>query len=103
VALFSETHLKPHELFFISNYHFYRNDHNPGRKGRIAIAVITGIPHNHVDLPPLVSAEAAGVSIPIVNSEVLLAAVHNLWTMPGVMLTSLSSYASDINLFWWVI
>jgi hypothetical protein len=24
VALLSETHLKPHERFFIPNYHFYR-------------------------------------------------------------------------------
>jgi hypothetical protein len=23
VVLFSETHLKPHERFFIANYHFY--------------------------------------------------------------------------------
>jgi hypothetical protein len=33
------------------------------------------IPHNHVDLPPLASVEASGVSILICNSEVLLAAV----------------------------
>jgi hypothetical protein len=26
VALFSETHLKPHESFCIQNYHFYRID-----------------------------------------------------------------------------
>jgi hypothetical protein len=62
VALFSETHLKPHEKFFIPNYHFYRTDHYPGRKG---------IPHNHVDLPPLVSVEATGVCIPIGNSDCL--------------------------------
>jgi hypothetical protein len=67
VALFSETHLKSHERFFISNFHFYRTDRYPGRKG---------IPHNHVDLPPLVSVEVTGVCIPIGNSEVLLAAVY---------------------------
>jgi hypothetical protein len=53
VALFSETCLKPHERFFIPNYHFYQTDHYLGRKGRTAIAVRKGIPHNHVDLPPL--------------------------------------------------
>jgi hypothetical protein len=41
-----------------------------------AVAVIKGIPHNHVDLPPLVSVEATGVCIPIGNSEVLLAAFY---------------------------
>jgi hypothetical protein len=40
-ALLSETHLKLHESFFIPNFHFYRTDRFPGRKG---------IPHNHVDL-----------------------------------------------------
>jgi hypothetical protein len=38
VALFSETHLKSHERFFIPNYHFCRTDRFLGRKG---------IPHNH--------------------------------------------------------
>jgi hypothetical protein len=61
VALFSETHLKPQERFFIPNYHFYRTDGYPGRKG---------IPHNHVDLPPLVSVDTTGVFIPIGNSAV---------------------------------
>jgi hypothetical protein len=32
VALLSETHFKPHERFFISNYNFYRSDHLPERK-----------------------------------------------------------------------
>jgi hypothetical protein len=63
-------------MFFSSNYHFYRTDRYPGRKGRTAIAVRKGIPHNHVYLPPLVSTEATGVCIPIDNSEVLLAAVY---------------------------
>jgi hypothetical protein len=76
VALLSETHLKPHERFFIPNYHVYRTDRFPGRKGGTAIAVRKGIPLNHVDLPPLVSIEATGVCIPIGNSEILLAAVH---------------------------
>jgi hypothetical protein len=26
IALFSETHLKPHEKFIIANYHFHRTD-----------------------------------------------------------------------------
>jgi hypothetical protein len=32
VTVLSETHLKPHERFFIPNYHFYHTDHLPGRK-----------------------------------------------------------------------
>jgi exonuclease III len=42
VALFTETHLKPHERFFIPNYpsyHFYRTDRYPGRKGGTGLAV----------------------------------------------------------------
>jgi hypothetical protein len=41
VALFSEAHLKPHEMFFIPNDPFYQAGHFPGRKG---------IPDNYVDL-----------------------------------------------------
>jgi hypothetical protein len=76
VALFSETHLKPHERFFISNYHFYRTDRHPGRKGVTAVSVRRGVPHNYVHLPPLVSVEATGVCIPIGNSEILFASVY---------------------------
>jgi hypothetical protein len=90
MALLSETHLKPHEMFFIPKCHFYRTDHYPGRKGGTAIAVRKGIPHNHVDLPPLVSVEATGVCIPIGNSEMLLAAVCHQ-AMPGMIKRSLSS------------
>jgi hypothetical protein len=75
VAPLSETHLKPHERFFIPNYCFYRTDHFPRRKGGIVVAVRKGIPHNHLDLPPPVSIETSGVCIPVGNSEVLLAAV----------------------------
>jgi endonuclease/exonuclease/phosphatase family metal-dependent hydrolase len=76
VALFSKTHLKRHERLFISNYHFYRTDRHPDRKGGTLATVRRGVPHNHVDLLPLVSVEATGVCIPIGNSEVLLASVY---------------------------
>jgi hypothetical protein len=76
VALFSETHLKPHERFYIPNYQVYRTDRFPGIKGGTAVAVEKGIPHSHVDLPPLNSLEATGVCIPIGNSELLLTAVY---------------------------
>jgi hypothetical protein len=46
VALFSETHLIPHERFFIPNKHFYRTDCYPDRNGRTAVAVRKVIPHN---------------------------------------------------------
>jgi hypothetical protein len=75
VALFSGIHLKSHERFFIPNYHFYRTDRYLGRKGGTAVAVRKGIPHYHVNLPPLVSVEATGVCMPLGNIEVLLAAV----------------------------
>jgi hypothetical protein len=89
--MFSETHLKPNERFFIQNFHLYQTDRHPGRKGGTAVAVRKGIPHNHVDLPPLISIKATGVLIPIENCKVLLAAVYNLRAVPGVMLISLSS------------
>jgi hypothetical protein len=47
VALLSETYLRPHERLFIPNYHFYRINRFPGRKGGTAVAVRKGIPHNH--------------------------------------------------------
>jgi hypothetical protein len=71
VALLSETHLKPHERFYIPNYQVYRTDRFPGIKGGTVVSVTKGIPHNHVDLPPLVSIEATGVCIPIGNTELL--------------------------------
>jgi exonuclease III len=76
VALFSETHLKPHERFYVPNFHFYRIDRHPERKGGTAVAVRKGIPHKLVDLPPLVSVEATEVCIPIGNREILLVAVY---------------------------
>jgi hypothetical protein len=75
VALFSEIYLKP-QRFFISNYHVYRTDRHPGRKGGNVVAVRRGVPHSYVDLPPLVSVEMTGVCIPIGNSEILLASVY---------------------------
>jgi exonuclease III len=81
VALLSETHLKPHERFFIPSYHVYHIDHHPGRKRGTAVVVRKVIPHNHVDLPPLISVEATGVCIPIGNRKVLLAAVYK---SPGI-------------------
>jgi hypothetical protein len=75
VAVITETHLKTHERFFISNYDFYRTNHFQGRKGGTAVAVRKGIRHNHADLPPLASIEVTEVCVPICNREMLLAAV----------------------------
>jgi hypothetical protein len=75
VALFTETHLKPHMRFCIPNYHIYRNDSLDGNKGGIAVAVKKGIPHTYVDLPPLLSLEAI-VSIPIGYTEMLFASLY---------------------------
>jgi hypothetical protein len=76
VALLSETHLKPHESFYIPNYQVYQADRFPGIKGGTAVAVKIGVRHSHVDLPPIDSIKATGVCIPIGNSELLLAAVY---------------------------
>jgi hypothetical protein len=76
VALLSETHSKPCEMFFIQKYHIYWTDCFLGRKGGTAVAVRKGIPHSNVDLPTLVSVEAIGVCIPADNSEILLAAFY---------------------------
>jgi hypothetical protein len=76
VALFAVARLKPHERFFIPNYHFYRTARYLGGKGGTTFAVRKVIPHKLVDLPPLVSVEGTGVRIPICNSEILLAAVY---------------------------
>jgi hypothetical protein len=78
VALFSETHLKIQERFFIPNYHFYQIDRFPGRKGGTDVAVRKGILHNHVGLPHLVSVEATGVCIPIGNVKYSLKLFINL-------------------------
>jgi hypothetical protein len=48
-----EKNVKPHERLFIPNYHFYRTDRFPGRKGGTAVAVTKGILHNNIDLPLL--------------------------------------------------
>jgi hypothetical protein len=70
VALFSEANFKAHERFFIPNFHFYRTDRFPERKGG------TTTPVSHVDLPVLASREDTGVCILVGNIEVLLAAVY---------------------------
>jgi hypothetical protein len=76
VALFTETHRKPHTRFYIPDYRIYRNDHLDGNKGGTAVAVKKGIPHTHVDLSPLLSLEATGVTIPNEHTEMLLAFVY---------------------------
>jgi hypothetical protein len=53
VALLSKTYLKPHDRFFIYNYHVYRTDRFPNLKGWAAVEIRHGIPHAHVYLPPL--------------------------------------------------
>jgi hypothetical protein len=46
------------------------------KKRRTAVTVRKGIPHNHVDLSPLLSIEVTEVCIQTGNSQALLAAVY---------------------------
>jgi hypothetical protein len=84
VALFSEANLKPHIKFHIPNYDIYRTDREDWHKGGTAAAVKKGIPHTCVDLSPLLSAEATGISIPIGDIQMFIAAVYKspqgLWS-----------------------
>jgi hypothetical protein len=75
LALLAKTHLRRHEWFYIPNYQVYRNDRFSGIKGGTAVAVKKGIPHTHVDLPPLDSI-ATGICIPTVNIKLLPAAAY---------------------------
>jgi hypothetical protein len=50
--------------FYIPKYHINRNDHQMAIRAGTAIAVKKGIPNTHVDLPPILSVEETGVSIP---------------------------------------
>jgi hypothetical protein len=56
--------------------YIYQNDRPDRNKGGTAFAVNKGIPHTYVDLSPLLSLEATGVSIPIGHTEMLLASVY---------------------------
>jgi hypothetical protein len=62
--------------FCIPNYHICWNDYKDEHKGGTAVAVKKDIPHSYVDLPPLLSAQATGVCIPIGHAEMLLASVY---------------------------
>jgi hypothetical protein len=78
VALFSETHLNP------LHTDIYRTDREDGHKGGTDVAVMKGIPHTCIDLPPVLSGETIGVCIPIGNTEMFLAALYKspqrLWS-----------------------
>jgi hypothetical protein len=70
-----ETLLEPHGRFHLPSGHFHRTDHFLIRKGGNAVALGKGIPHQYVDLPPLVSEDATGIYTLIGNSGVLSAVV----------------------------
>jgi hypothetical protein len=77
----------------------------PGTKGGTAVALRKGIPHNHLDPPPVVSVEVTGFCIPIGSSEVLLASVYKspgrAWSDADITellsLTRKSILAGDLN------
>jgi hypothetical protein len=61
--------------FYTASSDIHRTDREGGHKDETVISVKEGIPHNCVDLPPLLSAETTGVSIPMENTETFFAAV----------------------------
>jgi hypothetical protein len=75
VALLLETHLKPHESFFILNYQLYQNDCFLAIKGRTAQTEMVFLTSMY-NLHSHVSAEATEICILIRNSQVLLAAAY---------------------------
>jgi hypothetical protein len=106
MALLSETHLRPHERFFIQIITFIGLTASWGGKiWGTAVSVRKDIPHNHVDLPTVVSTEARRVCILIGNSEMLLTAVckspGHVWSDADIIeLLSLrhkSLLAGDLN------
>jgi hypothetical protein len=44
VALFSETHLKPHEGFYFRNYHFYRTGATRAEKAKLPLQLEKAFP-----------------------------------------------------------
>jgi hypothetical protein len=76
MALLSETHLKPHKRFFIPNFHIYQTNCFPSLREELLLQSKKCIPHNHVDLPPLVLAEATGVWRSTGSSKILLTAIY---------------------------
>jgi hypothetical protein len=91
VALLSETHLKPHERFFIPNYHIYRTDRFPGRKGGTAVAGRKDIPHNNVNLLPLVLLKPQGPAYRLIIVKHYLQVFVNFQAVRRLMWTLLSS------------
>jgi hypothetical protein len=70
--------------FYMANYDFYRTEREDGNKGATASSINNGIPHTCVDLPPLLSIETTGVSMPIGNIAIFLVVVYKspqrLWS-----------------------
>ena len=62
IALFSETFLKATHHFKLRNYLIYRKD-RPTRGGGTAVAIKREIPHDHIDLPPLLHFEGTGIKV----------------------------------------
>jgi hypothetical protein len=75
VALLSETLLKPQMRFYIPDYHI--SERSPRSTwGRNCRWSQKGNPRTHIDLPPLLSVEATGISIPIGLTEMLITSVY---------------------------
>jgi hypothetical protein len=103
VALYSETLLKPHMRFYITNYHIYRNDLLNGNKDRTALAVKKEIPLTYVDLPPLLLLEQQGSAYRL---DILTCCLHlfiNFRLERGETRTSQSSETIERSPFWQVI
>jgi hypothetical protein len=85
LAMFSETHLKPHMRIYIPNYDIYQTDREDERQGGTVVSVRKGIAHICIDLPlPSPVSINNRICIPIGNIEVFLSAVYKypqrLWS-----------------------
>mgnify|MGYP003623267833 FL=1 len=77
IILLNETHLKPHHRFNVPNFTTYRIDRlTQDGGGGTAILVKSGIPHQHFDLPPLISIEATAIQLQIGGKYTLIVSVY---------------------------
>jgi hypothetical protein len=102
VPLFSETHLKPCERFFIPNYTFHRTFRLTGQKAELLLH-LKGVPHKHVDLVPLFQKMPQESAHRLENRSLPCSSTNYkyAWSDAGITellaITSKSTLADDMN------